>query len=212
MSRNIFNTSYKVQSDINTEEERLYYNIEEGAHVTTSVGVWTVWNGEWVKIYPQAGIGTGLGWVRYDDTVYTSSNKLALTDGVEITLPNNAGSVIRSYTGIDYYNSSTQKVLGEIENNVFMMTVVFKCAADNAIQTHLDLHLQAGNGTPYDRLRAEKAFPFGNGVAHDFHRVFQYYIDDDFAANGVTWKITSIGGAAQIWDIIYFIQKTQSYA
>ena len=35
MSRNVFNTSYKVQSDVNTEDERLYYNIEEGAHVTT---------------------------------------------------------------------------------------------------------------------------------------------------------------------------------
>ena len=37
----VFNTSYKVQADINTEEERLYYAIEDGAYVTTSAGVWT---------------------------------------------------------------------------------------------------------------------------------------------------------------------------
>ena len=39
---NVFNTSYRTKADINTEEERLYYNIEEGAYVTTSAGVWTV--------------------------------------------------------------------------------------------------------------------------------------------------------------------------
>ena len=56
----IKNTSYKVQVDVDTEEVRLQYNIEEGAFVTTSAGVWTVYNGEWVKLYPQSGIGSGL--------------------------------------------------------------------------------------------------------------------------------------------------------
>lgn len=58
----VFNTSYKVQADVDSEETRLSYNIEEGAYVTTSAGVWTVWNGEWVKLYPQSGTGSGLGW------------------------------------------------------------------------------------------------------------------------------------------------------
>ena len=74
----VFNTSYRTKADVNTEEERLYYNIEEGAYVTTSAGVYTVWNGEWVKLYPQGGVDSGLGWVRYDDSTYTSSNKLTL--------------------------------------------------------------------------------------------------------------------------------------
>ena len=66
----ITNTSYKVQADVDTEAVRLQYNIEEGAYVTTSAGVWTVYDGEWVKLYPQSGIGTGLGWTRYDDGQY----------------------------------------------------------------------------------------------------------------------------------------------
>ena len=209
---NVYNTSYKVQADVDTEAVRLQYNIEEGAYVTTSAGVWTVYNGEWVKLYPQSGIGSGLGWTRYDDGTYTSSNKLALSDGVEVTLPNNGASVYRSYTGIDYYNSSTSKILADNENDTYVMTIVFKYAAPNANQTHMDVQLQGGNGTPYDRIRSEVTFPKGNDVEHDFHRVFQWYADSDFVDLGATWKITASGGSATVWDIIYFIQKTQSYA
>lgn len=206
------NTSYKVQSDVNTEEERLYYKIEEGAYVTTSAGVWTVWNGEWVKLYPQSGVGSGTGWARYDDGTYTSSNKLSLALGTEVVLPNDAASSYRSYTGIDYYDSSTQKVLADNENDTYMMTVVFKYSAPNANQTYLEMHFQGGNGTPYDRIRDTISFPKGNDATHDHHAVFQYYADSSFVANGSQWKITANGGEASVWDIIFFIQKVQSYA
>ena len=208
----IKNTSYKVQVDVDTDEIRNAYKIEEGAFVTTESGVWTVYNGEWVKLHPQSGIGSGLGWTRYDDSVYTSSNKLSLTDGVTVNLPNNGATVYRSYTGIDYYNSGTGKVLADNENDVYIMTVVFKYQAPNANQTHIDLQFEGGNGTPYDRIVGEATFPKGNDVAHDYHQVFQYYADDDFVTNGSYWQITASGGSAQVWDIIYFIQKTQSYA
>ena len=210
--RNIFNTSYKVQSDVNTEEERLYFNIEDGAYVTTSAGVWTIWNGEWVRLYPQSGAGSGLGWTRYDDTVYTSENKLTLADGVEVVLPNNGGNIYRSYEGIDYYDPSTQKVLGDNANDVYLFTVVFKVSAPNANQTFLRLQLDSISGTPYERVGEDFGFIRGNNVAHEFHQVFQYYITPDFIASGSNWKINAIGGTAQIWDITYFIQKTQSYA
>ena len=210
--RNIFNTSYKVKSDVNTEEERLYFNIEDGAYVTTSAGVWTIWNGEWVKLYPQSGTGSGLGWTRYDDTVYTSENKLTLADGVEVVLPNNGGNIYRSYEGIDYYDPSTQRVLGDNANDVYLFTVVFKVSAPNANQTFLRLQLDSISGTPYERVGEDFGFVKGNDVAHEFHQVFQYYITPDFIASGSNWKIDAIGGTAEVWDIIYFIQKTQSYA
>lgn len=208
----VFNTSYRTKADVNTEEERLYYNIEEGAYVTTSSGVWTVWNGEWVKLYPQSGIGSGTGWTRYDDGEYTSSSKLSLVQDTQTILPNNGASVYRSYTGIDYYNSTTEKVLADNENDVYMATVVFKCQAPNANQTFLRLQLDSVNGTPYERVGVDIAFPKGNDVAHEFHQVFQYYATEDFVSNGSQWKITADGGTAQVWDIIFFIQKTQSYA
>lgn len=208
----IKNTSYKVQADVDTEDIRLQYNIEEGAYVTTSAGVWTVWNGEWVKLYPQSGVGSGLGWARYDDGTYTSSNKLALALGTEVVLPNDAATVYRSYTGIDYYNGTTQKVLADNENDTYLMTIVFKYSAPNANQTYLEMHFQGGNGTPYDRIRDTITFPKGNDATHDHHAVFQYYADSSFVANGSQWKITANGGTASVWDIIFFIQKTQSYA
>jgi hypothetical protein len=208
----IINTSYKVQADVDTDEIREAYQIEEGAYVTTSTGVWTVWNGDWRKIYPQAGIGTGLGWSRYDDTIYTSSNKLALSDGVTVNLPNNGGNVYRSYAGLDYYNTTTGRVIGDNINDTYLMTLFFKYSAPNANQTYIELQFEGGNGTPYDRIKGEAVFPKGNDVTHDFHGVFQYYVDADFVTNGSYWQITSTGGAATVWDIIYFIQKTQSYA
>jgi len=206
----IKNTSYKVQADVDSEAVRLQYQIEEGAYVTTSTGVWTVWNGEWRKIYPQSGAGSGLGWARYDDSTYTSSNKLALVDGVTVNLPNDAASVYRSYTGVDYYNGT--RVLADNTNDTYVMTVVFKYSAPNANQTHIDLQFEGGNGTPYDRIRGEATFPKGNDATHDYHQLFQYYADADFVANGSYWQITATGGSANVWDIIYFIQKTQSYA
>lgn len=208
----IKNTSYKVQADVNTEAERAYYKIEEGAYVTTPSGVYTVWNGEWVKIYPRGGADSSLGWARYDDSTYTSSNKLSLALNTEVVLPNNAGSVYRSHTGVDYYNSSTQKVIADTENDTYIMTIVFKYSAPNANQTYLEMHFEGGNGTPYDRIRDTITFPKGNDATHDHHGMFQYYADSNFISNGSQWRITSVGGTASIWDIIFFIQKVQNYA
>ncbi len=206
------NTSYKVQVDVDTDVIRNQYNIEEGAYVTTESGVWTVYKGEWVKLYPQAGVGTGLGWTRYDDDQYTSASKLSLADGVEITLPNNAANTYRSYPSIDYYNGTTKRVLADNLNDVYILTIAFKCSSANANQTYLRLQLDAENGTPYERVGVDISFPKGNDVAHEFHQVFQYYADQNFVDNGSFVKVTSTGGTAKIWDIIYFIQKTQSYA
>lgn len=204
------NTSYKVHAGTTTDAERLTYNIEEGAYVTTETGVWTVYNNDWVKVYPQAGEGTGIGWTRYDDTQYTSLNKLSLVDGVEINLPNNAVNTYRSYAGIDYYNGT--RILADNLNDVYILTVAFKCSAANANQTYLRIQLDAENGTPYERVGVDVIFPKGNDIEHEFHQVFQYYADQNFVDNGSLLKLTSTGGTAKVWDIIYFIQKTQSYA
>ena len=204
------NTSYKVHAHQSTDAERLSYNIEEGAMVTTESGIWQVYNGAWRKLYPQAGEGTGIGWTRYDDGQYTSANKFSLVDGVEISLPNNAASVYRSYDGIDYYNGT--RITADNLNDVYVLTIAFKCSSANANQTYLRLQLDAENGTPYERVGVDIAFPKGNDVVHEFHQVFQYYVDQNFVDNGSLINVTATGGTAKIWDIIYFIQKTQSYA
>ena len=205
------NTSYKVQVDVDTDDVRNAYQIEDGAYVTTSSGAYTVWNGEWRKIYPQGGVDSGLGWARYDDGQYTSASKLSLTDGVEVILPNNGATSYRSHTGFDLYNSATNKVLADFENDTYLMTIVFKMSSAHANQTYLELVLEGANGTPYDRIRDTIIFPKGNNVTHDYHGMFQYYADANFVNAGSEWKITAIGNTAQIWDIIFFIQKVQNY-
>jgi hypothetical protein len=208
----MLNTSFKVHAGTATDAERLTYNVEEGAFVTTESGVWTVYNGSWVKLYPQAGGETGLGWVRYDDGVYTAENKLTLASGVETTLTNNGANVVRSEAGIDYYDTTTNKLLATTPNDVYLMTVVFNYSANNASQAFMHLNLENAGATPYERLKTDILFPKGNDEMHEFHGVFQYYVDQDFIDNGSSWKVTADGSTCKIWDIIYFIQKTQSYA
>jgi hypothetical protein len=203
------NTSYKVHVQHTDQTEVDAVNIEDGAMLHTTDALYMGHNNNNVVVYPQNVI-TVNGWARYDDTTYTSSNKLSLADGVEVVLPNNAGAVYRSHPSITFYNGTTNKVLAINENDVYQITVVFRCSAANANQTYLSLHFEGGNGTPYDRIRTDVNFPKGNDVAHDFHQMFQYYTDSDFVTNGTDWKITSNGGAAKIWDIIYFIQRTQN--
>jgi hypothetical protein len=203
------NTSYKVQVDVDSDATRDQYKVEEGAYVTTPTGVYTVWNDGWRKLYPQGGASSGLGWCRYDDSTYDVDNKLALSNGVEVLLPNDGASAYRSHSSVDYYADG--KVLAEFENDTYMMTIVFKYSAPNANQTYLELVLEGGNGTPYDRIRDVVIFPKGNDTTHDYHGIFQYYADANFVNSGSEWKITSIGGSTTIWDIIFFIQKTQNY-
>ena len=207
----ILNTSYKVQADVNTDAERLAYNIENGAYVTTESGVWTVQNGNWVKLYPSGGQGSGVGWARYDDDTYTAENKLNLVQDVSTVLTNNASNIVKSETSINYYNPLTSKILADKKDELYMATVVFKYSAPNANQTFLRLQLEGGNETPYERLGNDISLGKGNNVTHEFHQVFQYYADQSFVDNGSQWKVTSTGGVASIWDIIFFISKIQGY-
>ena len=201
------NTAYRVHVEDVAQSVVDNVNIENGAMLRTSDALYMGHNGQNVVVYPQSVITVG-GWARYDDTVYTSSNKLSLSDGVEVIVPNNAGAIYRSHPSISFYNGT--KVTAVNENDVYSMTVVFRCSAANANQTYLSLHFEGGNGTPYDRIRSDVNFPKGNDVAHDFHGMFQYYADADFVTNGSEWRITANGGTAQIWDIIFFIQRTQN--
>ena len=207
----ILNTSYKVQADVNTDAERLAYNIENGAYVTTESGVWTVQNGNWVKLYPSGGQGSGVGWARYDDDTYTAENKLNLVQDVSTVLTNNASNIVKSETSINYYNPLTSKILADKKDELYMATVVFKYSAPNANHTFLRLQLEGGNGTPYERLGNDISLGKGNDVTHEFHQVFQYYANESFVDNGSQWKITATGGVASIWDIIFFISKIQGY-
>lgn len=204
------NTSYKVHVQRNTDAEIANVNIEQGAMMVSDTGLYMGYNGDNVRIYPQSGIGSGLGWCRYDDTEYTEINKLQLADQVTIPMPNNGGTVYRSQDGLDYYNPITGKFISDAVNNVYVVTVVFKMSAPNANQTHIDFSM-SGYG---DLHRVDMVMPFykGNDTPQNSHSMVQFYTDQDFVDNGANFQVQAHGGTAEIWDIIYFVQKTQSYA
>jgi len=206
------NTSYRVHVQDTTESEVSSVNIENGAMLRTDSALYMGHNDENVIVYPQTG-AANLGWARYDDTFYNGegegdSGKLVLTDGVEVTLPNNGGIITRSHSTLDFYDVSNQKFVGLNENDVYMVTVVYKKSAANANQTHIDFKLTGADD--YDRINMALGFYKGNNSTQNSHIMFQYYLDANALANGLTPKITSDGGDSKIWDIIFFIQRTQN--
>jgi len=201
------NTSYKVHVQHTNQSEVDNVNIEDGAMLHTDDALYMGHNSENVVVYPQDVTTIG-GWARYDDTTYTSSNKLTLTADTEVVVPNNAGNVVRSHPSITFYNSSTQKILGVNESDVYILTWAFKSSAANANQTYIEYNLE-GSGQ-ISRVAGTLTFPRGNDEEHAESIVMQYYTDSTFVSDGVQLKVTSIGGVSKIWDVIYFIQRTQN--
>ena len=201
------NTSYRVHVQDTTEAVVSSVNIENGAMMRTDDALYMGHNGQNVIVYPQGGTSS-LGWARYDDTEYVGSeDTLDLADGVEVVMPNNAGNVVKSDSN-DFYDGVTKKILGLNANDTYITTVVFKMRCPNANQTHLDLRF-VGDG---EIERINKVIPFykGNDTIQNEHEIFQYYTDTNFVQNGVEIRIKAHGGTAEIWDVIYFIQRTQN--
>lgn len=201
------NTAYRVHVEDVNQSVVDNVNIEDGAMLRTDDYLYMGHNDQNVIVYPQTG-ATNLGWARYDDTQYTSLSKLTLVEDTEVVLSNNGGNVVRSHSSIDFYNSSTQKILGINENDVYIFTLAFKASAANANQTFLEYNLE-GSGQ-ISRVAGTIAYPKGNDEEHVENIMMQYYTDATFVSDGVQLKVNSVGGNSLIWDVIYFIQRTQN--
>ena len=204
------NTSYKVHVHHTDQAEVDNVKIEQGAMLHTTDALYMGHNNQNVIVYPQGG-SVGLGWCRYIDTQYTGaddSTKVLLTDGNTVTLPNNGGTKTKSNSSLEFYNTTTQKLIGTNVNDVHIITVGFKASAANANQTHLDLTVE--DGGVVESLEMVIPFYKGNNTTQQEHKMLQYYIDSDWLENGATIKIKAHGGTAKVWDIQYFIQRTQN--
>jgi hypothetical protein len=203
------NTAYRVHVEDVEQSVVDNVNIENGAMLRTDSALYMGHNNENVIVYPQnLGATQNLGWARYDDTEYHSEYKLTLEQDSELVLPNNAGNVVRSHSSIEFYNSSTQKILGVNENDTYIITIAFKAEAANANQTFLEYNLE-GSGQ-ISRLAGTIAFPKGNHETHSENIMAQYYTDSTFVNDGIQLKVLSTGDDCKIWDVIYFIQRTQN--
>ena len=203
------NTAYKVHVEEVNQTEVDNVNIEQGAMLVTDESLFMGFNGEQVRVFPPQSDKMGLGWVRYDDTQYTSSSPYSFTADTSFVIPNNTGNVIDTHihSDIQYYDNG--KIYGEFDGDVYLLTIAFKASIENA-NGYLDLYIEGGNGTPYDRVRETITFPKGNNVEHTFAKTLQYYADDDVVLNGLTANIVSSDNGS-IYDIIFFIQRTQKH-
>ena len=149
-----------------------------------------------------------LGWSRHDDSQYTAAAPLVLNevDGY-VTMPNNSNNTILGPGGYSMYDAGTEKFLGLAENDVYVVTVAFMASAANANQTHLDWRL-VGSGD-ISRVSGTIAYHKGNDEPQSENVVMQYYTDAGFVASGAELQVQSHGGTSKIWDVIYFIQRTQ---
>ena len=152
-----------------------------------------------------------VGWARYDDTQYTSATPYVMTGETPFTASNNAGSVINTHihSTVPFYDSDTQKIKAENENDVYFLTLAFKATISNA-NGFLDIFMEGGNGTPYERVHQTVVFPKGNNVEHTFAINLPYYADSDVVTNGLSLKVES-SHDGEIYDVIYFIQCTQKH-
>jgi len=203
------NTSYRVHVQDTTESVVSSVNIENGAMMRTDDALYMGHNGRNVIVYPQQSVSSA-GWARYMDTEYTEASPLSLAADTLVTLPNNKGNIIRSHSSINFYqNGVNSKIYGQNLNDVYIITVEWKAQAPNTNQTHLNLSIQNGGGV-IENLDIALAYIKGNATTQVFHNIFQYYIDQSFLDNGASLHIQSHGGTSTVWDIQYFIQRTQN--
>lgn len=202
------NTAFRVHVQTANQTEVDDVNIEQGAMLVTDEALFMGFNDEQVRVYPPQSDKMGLGWARYDDTQYTSASPYSFGT-TAFTLPNNKGNVIETHIHSDISYYASNKIKAEYDGDVYVITIAFKAQISNA-NGYVDLYLEGGNGTPYERIKDTITFPKGNNVEHTFAKTFQFYADEDVVTNGLSVKMLA-SHSGQIHDVIYFIQRTQNH-
>lgn len=148
------------------------------------------------------------GWAQYADTDYTSESPFSANDGVEVALPNNAGTGITDFlpTGVAaLYDPILQRITPKAIGDYQTITVRFKARASVA-SSYLDFGIDIG-GSQGVIFRETKVFAKGADVEHSFAFVVPGYSLNSFVTNGGQVKVTPGGGDVELYGIEYQIVR-----
>jgi hypothetical protein len=154
-------------------------------------------NENFADLYQTAG-----GWAIYNDSQYTLSNPLVISQGVTLTMPNNANTVINTYLPagvVNLWNNSTSKITPQNIGDYYIATFRFKAknsAAFGLFETAIDLGGAAGILFKETQNMSNTAL-----VEQTYAIVIPMYIGADFKLNGGIPKVKSISGNTSIYDI-----------
>lgn len=150
------------------------------------------------------------GWSVYNDDEYTFLNKLVITAGDTVTLPNNAAAKIQSQIplGVDsFYNSFDTVVIGNNVGDVLDLTINFQTSNSNG-NGYFTLIIDIGGGVSIIPITAKTFdYPKGAGIPHPYSTSNFIYSLSTFVANGAKVKIVSEVGDTSIWNISYFVTR-----
>lgn len=145
------------------------------------------------------------GYARYDGTIsFSNDTEVTISDGVSVTLMDTISNTL-TYNSVNPYSSN--KFNFASNNELYMLSVVFKASAANTNSTHIELNFDVSGNTDYTRLSKSIMFYKGNDEVDNFHEVFQFYTDADLVSDGMSLNINPVGGSIKYGDVIYFIQR-----
>lgn len=161
----------------------VFFNSENSNKFTTrdSLGVDTVYSDSSVDL-------NQLGWVQVADTTYTSGSPFSVSSGVRTKLLINSDSVIESsaptgLTAADFYDDSTNKVLGIQSGDAFAIRLDFTANPTlNNRNLFIEFDIGGAQGVIFERL---VRLARGAGVDSPISTTNFYYTLGTFVANGM---------------------------
>lgn len=147
------------------------------------------------------------GWAQYLDTQYTEAGPFTILDGVQSTLPNNAGNNITAYLpqGVTLFNPATQKLTPAAVGDYNAITIRFN-AESSSTAAFIEFGIDTGNplGPIFQDI---KVFPKGAGVKHPFTFTCMGFSLNNFKNNGGIVKIKPVGGDIEVYDINFHFAR-----
>lgn len=146
------------------------------------------------------------GWASYNDTQYTEGSPFNATADTDLTLPNNAGSIVDSQKPADIASFYSGGLIVGRNGDALDIMIYFK-AVPSAADQSLDVWIDIG-GSVGELYRQTFTFPKGIGQERGIlYALPSAYTLGTWEANGGTVKINS-SDSLEIYDIVFNFDRT----